>query len=107
MSIGLFVNDIKRAKQFFRDNPNGKVKLNWHTYFNRYEFQKWLLTCLHSKINRNEKRRGEKDDQTWFYDVRRIADRLNSRCIVRNYELNFYPKAQKRLINRLSHKSEF
>lgn len=105
--IALFVKDIKRAKEFFRLHPKGKVKVNWNTSYNKKQFERWLITCLHSKINREGKRRGRKDTESYFFEVKRISERLKSRIIVRDYELNFDAKIKAKVLNRLYTKDDF
>jgi hypothetical protein len=59
------VANLKAAKQFYTDNPGGKLKVDWMTSWNKARYQEWFMSCLHNKINRTDTRTGRRLDEEY------------------------------------------
>jgi len=87
MAFRYSIRQLKQVKAWFKENPNGTVFV--HTWpeviINREQWHVWLMSCLHEKINRNEKPRGRKDCQKWFIEMRRASREINHPRLIIDY----------------------
>lgn len=52
--------DLVAAFAFYRQHPNGKLRVDWCTTWNHQDFLRWFRDCLARKINRNDTRKGRR-----------------------------------------------
>lgn len=62
MTLYTTITKLLETKRYFAGNPNGRVKVDWCTSWNKYQFDAWFMRCLHAKINRQDARTWRKLD---------------------------------------------
>lgn len=73
---------LKAGLNFVKANPDGKLRVQtlWGPeIITSFEWRNWFRKCLREKINRNELKRGRKDDSLWFFEQKRLAYELNGK----------------------------
>jgi len=87
MAFQYSIRQLKQIKQWFKDNPEGTVKVHDvfpYQIFNKNQWHCWLKSCLMQKINRQERQcRGRKDSKDYYFEMLRAARQINqSRLII-------------------------
>ena len=67
--------------------PEMRIKIDWHREMSGEEWRAWFRKCLHRKINRGLEMSSRKYNPEWFEGMRRAANLLNSRAVIRSHDL--------------------
>jgi hypothetical protein len=95
------VRELKQAREWFKEHPEGTVKVCgiWpEKVYNKTKWNQWFMDCLNRKINRNESPRGRKEDPDWQRAMRQSADRINHPRLIINW---LPPELKGRFAHRL------
>jgi hypothetical protein len=75
MTTKLSLRQLKKAKEFFKENPDGQIKVDWCSTWNKYSFDRFFITCLHKKINRNNRLAGKRENKDYADNYRLLIAR--------------------------------
>jgi len=76
------IKQLKQAKAFFAQNPNGTVKIIGNGFpkvYTKAEWEQWFIQCLMAKINRNEPAINEERFNNLKRDARIINEYFGTR----------------------------
>lgn len=82
---------IKQAKAFFRQNPDGEICYHHRqgvTFYNAWQFERQCRQWLFERINRNEPKRGRADCPLFRAQLRNLRDMVAQGVIIRPGHIN-------------------
>ena len=78
-------------------HPEGLIPIDRFERLTGTEWLTWFRACLHKKINRTLTHAGRKWAIEWWWDMRRLAELVNTNRVVRYIPKEYKTRLQHRL----------